>query len=182
MITLHRTVVDASHPNGKHVILRLPDLLQTLYPVFLNGLAVSSVVKGATLLRIPLANIIPKKWLTMRGANHNTARIGHRLGSRNLEEGNCSFMHRWPDSIGSQPQQELEYLLIGLEAYMSEGCRLKCGVAPVAQAPVFIIQEDATIGHTGLLLGLEICIYHQPLLLLWHQVTPPYPGRHARHP
>ena len=181
LIAFHRTVVDAAHTDGEYIVLRPLHGLKPLNPIPLDGLAIGAVVKGAPLFYIPLADIIPQQRFTMGGAYDDATAVGHRLRPRRLEEGHRPLMHGRPDGIGTQSQKEFEYLTIGLGADLTFRPRLK-GLAPWAQAPVLIVQENATIRHTGLLLGGIVAVDGQTGFPFRHHIAPPYPRRYPGYP
>ena len=101
LVTLHRTVMDATHADGEHVVLRLADLLKPFRPVLLYGLAVVAVVKASALADIPFTDIVTKQWLAVTGADDDAARIGYCLGTGSLEESLGAAVHGRPYGIGA---------------------------------------------------------------------------------
>ena len=90
-----------------------------------------------------------------------------------LEKCRRALVHSWPDGVGTQAQQQLEQLLVGL--------RTDVAARPGTQAKVFVVDEDAAELHRWLLQRGEAVVHLQPLALLRHHVAPPYPRRHTRH-
>ena len=177
LVALHRTVVYAPHADGKDMILSALYLLETLCPVLLHSFTISPVVETSALSAVPFSDIIAQQRLTMRRAYHDATRVGHSLGTRRLEECCRALVHGWPDGVGSQTEQQLEYLLVGLRSNQSVGSRRKILTTPRARTPVLIVDKDAAIGHTRRVLHREIIAECQPLFLLRHQIAPPYPRR-----
>ena len=157
-------------------------LLEPLNPVALHLMAVGAVVEGAALADVPLAHVVAQQRLAMAGADDNAARVGHGLGAGHQEECLGAAMHAGPQGIGTQTEQQLEDALVGGDAYLTRGRRVVGGLTPGAQAPVFVVEEDAAEGHAGLLPADEITGDDEPRLALGHHVAPPYPGRDACQP
>ena len=113
----------------------------------------------------------------MRSADHDATRVGHRLGSWRLEESHRPLVHGRPNGISPQTEQQLENLLIGLCGNQALRPWCKSLATPGARAPVFIVDEDATIGHTRRMRHREIVAECQPVFLLGYQIAPPNPRR-----
>ena len=110
----------SAHTYGKHVVLRLLYLLKAFYPVLLHCVAIGAIVEGSALFNVPLIDIVAQQGLAMRCAYYYAARVGNCLGAWNLKEGNSTSVHAWPDGVGAEAQQKLEYLFVGLGTYLSE--------------------------------------------------------------
>ena len=180
LVALHRTVMDTPHADGEHIVLRAAYFLQPFYPVLLYTRSVGLVVEAPAPGHVPLPDIIAQQRLTMRSAYDDATAVGHRLGARQPEECRRALMHRRPYRVGPQSQQEFEYLPIGLGADLSFGTGFKRLAAPRPRAPVLVVDEDAAIGHAGLLSRAEVTADSQPPLSFRHDVAPPYPGRDTR--
>jgi len=177
---LHRTVVNAAHADGKQVFAAL-HLLQALYPVLLYLLAVRNIVVAAAHGVIPLGHVVAQQRFAVRRTDKDAAAVGHGLIAGDGEEARRARVHARPDGVGAQAQQQLEDALIRLWTDMPEtGAGFVRAVAPRAQRPVFVVQEDAAIFYRRALQRLEAAVDGQPLLLLGLYVAPPYPRRHAR--
>ena len=176
---LHRTVVDATHADGKELLGAL-HLLEALYPVLLHLFAVGDVIVCTTRSVVPLGHVVAQQGFAVTGADEDAARVGHLLITWNGEETWCAGMHAWPDGVGPQAQHQLKNSLVGLGAHTTKDpIVLKILPRPVAQAPVLIVDKDATIGHAGGMLVRE-CLWHtETRATLWHHIAPPYPRRHA---
>ena len=180
--TLHRAIVDTAHADGKHVTaLGAFDLFESLNPIVLYGLFVRDIVEPSTLGNIPFIDIITQKRLTMTGAHDDATAIGHGFVAGDLEECRCSRMHAGPDSIGTQTEQQLEDLLISLRPYRSELRLLEIAIAPGAQRPVLIIEEDATVFDRSSLQCREVIVDCEFVLMSWHHIAPPDPWTYTCH-
>ena len=182
LIALHRTVVNAPHADGEHIILRATHLLQSFYPVLLHTLTVGLIVEAPPLSHLPLAHVVAQQRFTMRSTDDDTTTVSDGLSTRQLEESHRALVHRWPYRVGPQTQQEFKYLPIGLGTDLSVGTWFKVLTAPRTGAPVLIIDKDAAIGHAGRLSRAEVAVDEQPFLSLRHDIAPPYPGRDTCHP
>ena len=178
---LHRTVVDATHADSKK-LLRAFHLLQALYPVLLHLLTVGDIVVRTTLSVIPLGYVVAQQGFAVRGTDDNTTRVGHLFVARNSEEPWRARMHSRPNSISTQTEHQLEDGLVGLRAHSTE---LTDGLImfprPVAQAPVLIVDEDATIGHRRSMFNLYRLVKNKTHTLFRNHIAPPHPRRDASH-
>ena len=104
-ISLHRTVMDASHADREEFVVCRTNLLQTLFPVLLHRHAVGLVVETSPLCCIPLTDIVSEQWLTVRSTDDNATGVGHILCTGNLEERCRPLMHGGPDGVCTQSQQ-----------------------------------------------------------------------------
>ena len=181
LIALHRTVVNAPHADGEHIILRATHLLQPFYPVLLHALTVGLIVEAPPLSHVPLAHVVAQQRFTMRSTYNDTTTVGDGLSTRQLEESRRTLVHRWPYRVGPQTQQEFKYLPIGLGTDLAIGARFKVLTAPRTGTPVLIVDEDAAIGHAGCLSHAEVAVDEQTLLSLRHDIAPPDPGRDTCH-
>ena len=180
LIALHRTVVNAPHADGEHIILRATHLLQSFYPILLYTLTVGLIVEAPTLSHLPLAHVVAQQRFTMRSTDDDTTTVGDGLSTRQLEESRRTLVHGRPYRVGPQTQQEFKYLPIGLGTDLAVGTRFKVLTAPRTGTPVLIIDKDAAIGHAGLLSRVEVTADSQPSLSFRHDVAPPHPGRDTR--
>ena len=179
--SLHVSIMYASHSDGKHIVTRMLHLFQTFYPVVLHRFFISDIIKSSTHFLIPFSYIIAEHRLTVGRSDDYTATICHRLCIRHEEERRSAWVHSRPYRIGSQAEKQFEYASVSLRSYLSFRSRFVGSAAPLAQAPVLVIDEYATIFHACALHGLESVVQFEPLSLLRHHVVPPYPGRNACH-
>ena len=98
--TLHRTVVDAAHADGKE-LLRTFHLLETLYPVLLHLFTIGDIVVGTAFGMIPFGHVVPEQGLAMAGSDKDTTRVGHLLIAWNGKKTRSTCMHAWPDGVGT---------------------------------------------------------------------------------
>jgi len=177
---LHRAVVDAAHADGQQVAaLRALHFFQPLYPVVLYRLSVGDVVKRAAFLLVPLSDVVAQQRLTVRRADGDAAAVGHGLGARRLEEAYGARVHGGPDSVGTEAEQQLEHLLVGVLADDAERGFVEMAVAPGTQRPVLVVEEDTTILHRRMLEGMVAGGQCQSALPLRVHVAPPCPWRHT---
>ena len=173
--------MNASHTQGVHVFAAF-DLVEALTPVLLHGSAIGHIVETSLTFHVPLAHIVAEHGLTMAGANNDSAAVGHFAIAGHLEESLGAFVHGWPQGIGTQTQQQFKNLAVGLRSYAAFlARRLKGLCGPWAQAPVFVVDENATILHAGGLTSAEVVGHREELFGLGLHVAPPYPRRHAGH-
>ena len=178
----HGPVMDATHANGKHIpALGAFHLLETFDPIVLYGLFVRDIIEPSALGHIPFVNIIAQEWLTVTGSHDDATAVGHGFITGDLEERRRARVHGRPDSIGTEPEHQLEDLLVGLRSDGTELRLFKSAVAPRTQRPVLIIEEDATVFDRGTLKGREMVIDSEPVLVGRHDIAPPDPRTDARH-
>ena len=170
---LHRPVVNAAHANGKK-LLAAPHLLQPLCPIALHLVAIGHVVIGSALLHVPFGHVVPQQRLAVAGANDDGEGVGHLLVSPDGEEARRALVHGGPDGVGPEAQHQLEQGLIGLRAH---GLARLVGLRrPLAQAPVLVVDEDATIVHRRHMLHHEVAADGQARAAVRLHVAPPHPG------
>ena len=170
---LHRTIMNASHAYSKE-FFRALHLFQALCPVFLYCFAIGDIVICPTLLHLPFSHIIAQERLTMACAYQNAEGIGHFFVSLYCEEARTDIMHSRPDDVGTQSQHQFEESLIGLWSHIV--------LRPLADAPVFVIDEDATILNRRGLFHAKIIWQRQLVFAMRSYITPPYPRRNTCHP
>ena len=153
LVALHRTVVDATHADREHIVVRMLHFFLSLGPVLPDSLTVRAIVEGPASVFVPLAYVVAEQRLTVAGTHHDAKRVGGCFGARREEEGHCALVHGRPDGVGTQAEQQLEDLSIGARADLSLCSRFESLIAPRAQRPVFVVQEDASELHTGALLA-----------------------------
>ena len=180
-IALHRTVVNTTHANSKYVITGCLYFFKALNPILLYCLAIGAIVEASSFGYIPLAYIVAQKRFTVRGSYDDAARVSNSLVAWCKEECLCTLVHSRPDGIGTQAQQQLEYLAISAGTYLPIGVWLECIAAPRTDTPVFIVDKDTPIGYTRALLCGKVSAKHQPVTTLRHYIAPPYPRRDTSH-
>ena len=153
-VAVDACIVDATHAEGVDGILAAT-LAHALGPVALNHLLVRLphpvrvAVTAELVARLaPLVLIVPEHLLAMAGAHVDV--VLHDEGDvRFLEpEGTAAGVHRGPEGVGPQAQQQLHDGGVGLGAEVVQRCiHLLC--CPGAQAEVLVVEEDAAELHRG---------------------------------
>ena len=111
--------------------------------------------------------------LMVRGAHHDT----HLVGQRSVVlviviEG--TLPHGGPQVVAFQTEQQFKHLLV---TFRIDATKLLVG--PVAKGGPLVVDEDATIGHLRLAIGIYTFLNIYILMLCYRNVSPPVPGRHA---
>src|SRR5699024_6878276 len=104
----------------------------------------------------PLANIVSKHHFTMR-SRHDDSVLSSFFGvNRNsiliffdIKSGG-SFMHRWPQSIQSEPKQQFKHMAVEENIWCAKFCG-KLFFNPI-DCPLFIIDKNTTIPNRRRLL------------------------------
>lgn len=119
----------------------------------------------------------------MGRAQHDAILVGHGPVALHLEERHRALVHRRPNGIGTQAQQQFKYLLIRARPDASRLCRrFEVGRTPGIQPPVFIIEENTTELDVGTLLNHQSVGQPHLVAPLRTDIGPPGPGRHADQP
>ena len=169
--TLHGTIVHPTHTYCIDHILPL-HLLQPLCPKLLHLRAVGHIVVLPHSSHLPLRSWRCAHRLAMGTSHIDTILVRHFAIACYGEKRFAHLVHGRPVVVGSQPQHQLENPLVGFRTYHPS--------APRQNAPVFIVNEDASISHSGMFCDSKPS--RQLELLLWdrHTIGPPHPRRHPK--
>ena len=71
-------------------------------------------------------------------------------------------MHGGPDGVGTEAEQQLEHLLVGVLADDAERGFVEMAVAPGTQRPVLVVEKDAAVLDRCALRRRELIVERQP--------------------
>ena len=144
----HGAVVDATHADGVDVLVTAV-LANALLPVLQDARQVRHRIPHPRLAARPLADVVAQHRLGVRRPHDDRVAIGDDLVLRVEVERPGAGVHRRPQVVGLEPQEQLEDLGVGLRADVPglAGAGLMVLLGPLLEAPVFVVDEDAAILH-----------------------------------
>ena len=174
----HLAIVNPAHTQRKDIFI-VGDLEHPLAPVTQHTRAIGGKIVLAVTLRIPLADVVAHHWLAMRRSDDNPITLRRLPVSRNLVKSDSRSVHRRPDRIGTQAQQQLENPGIGLRTQFSGHTAAFVTRAPRVETPILVVEENTPVLDRGSLRAVvSRGKRHRPCGTGRH-VGPPLPGRHA---
>ena len=169
---LDGAVMDAAHAQRIDVFITTVGA-HAFLPIGAHAFAVGDVVVVG-LGRSPFADIVAEHGFGMRRAHDNAVIVGERGVPRVGIERLGAGMHRRPERVGFEPEQQFENFRVGLGSnaavFRLEGFR-----RPRLQAPVLVVQENTTILHRGRPEPLQPGGNQQRGFFLWRGIRPPMP-------
>ena len=177
----HAAIVHPAHAQRIDVV-RMTEQFHPFFPKRKHVFAVGQVIVFALPHLAPFAVGVAHHRLAMRRAEIDGILVCHFLIAFGKEERHRTLVHRRPERIGTQAEQEFEDTRVGLRAYLPFHVRrLVVGVAPRHQSPILIVDEDAPIGHERIIGLRKSGRDTELLLLIGHNIRPPFPRRYAQH-
>ena len=147
------------------------------FPVGTDPFAIADVVVVG-FGRGPFADVVAEHRLGVRRAHDDAVIVGEHGVAWISVEGFGAGVHRRPEGVGLEAQQELEDFCVGLGAdaavFRFEGFR-----GPRLQAPILVIDEDAAILHRWRAEAFQTRRNQQRGFLFGRDVGPPMPGRNT---
>ena len=171
--SLHGAVVQTAHANGIDHVLPL-HLVEPLCPELQHLLPVGHVVVVAFASHLPLGGRRCAHRFAVASAHVDAILVGHLTVTLDGEERLTHLVHGGPVVVGTEAQHELEDALVRRRADDSP--------TPRQDAPVLVVDEDASIGHGRTLLAHKAFLQHPLAFPLRHTVGPPLPRRHTQQP
>ena len=171
----HRLVAVAAHANG-HDVLGVLHPLNAFAEELVEARGVGCVVPGSPLVAVAGIFLVASgHGLVVAGADDNAHLIGQTrvLGVVGIES---PVPHRGPHEIAAQTQDEFEHA--GVETVVAVVGAV--GVFhPLHQAGAFVVEEDASVAHRRLAVGVVARRGKEAVVALHGHVGPPRPWRHA---
>ena len=170
-ILAHRLVAVATHADGHDIVGALHPLdtpTEEAIQVFL----VLLIVPGAPLAALAgILLMIACHWLVMAGADNDTHLVG-RLGVFRIVGVEGPTPHGRPEEIALQTENELKHFLIEtvIAVASAEGV-----LHPGSKTRGLVVEEDATIAHDRLAIGIFAPLYIDGRVLLHGYVGPVIP-------
>ena len=175
--TLHGTVVDAAHAYRVEILVSAVGL-EALLPVLRDPFRIRQEIIGGLVVPGPLADIVAQQRLAVGRAHDDAIAVRNDLVLRDRVERGRAFVHRRPERVGLQPQQELEDLRVGPRADVADfGLEGLC--RPRLQPPILVVDEDAAVLHGGRAKLAGSCGDEKVVAVRGSYVRPPVPGRDA---
>ena len=169
----------APHADGVAIFV-LAVGLNAGVPVVVDGLRIDAVVVRRRSVSagpgVPLFDVVPQHHLGMRRSHHDAVRLGVGGVLRVLVEFVGHRVHRRPEKIRLQAQEQLEDLLVGLRARFLPGVQL--GSRPGGEV-FFVVDEDAAVLDRRLALLEHAAVDGDGRRRCGRDVSPPVPGRDA---
>ena len=176
---LHGAVVHTAHADGVENGLA-GHLAQTALPEPSHLGAVVHIVVVAGAAAGPLAGRARCHGLAVRAAYVDAVAGGGLAVAGYKEEGLRTLVHGGPEGVGAQAQQQFEDAFVGLGTDASFQSRLVGLAGPRHHAPVFVVDEDAAVLHTGMLFLPVVGGQGEPLQGVRCRIGPPCPGRYTQ--
>ncbi len=174
---LHRTVLDAAHPDRVHVVVLAPPA-HGLAPVVHHPLAVLEDVVGPHRLDVPLADVGARDHFGVRAGPNQAIGLRHLGVAGDLVERLLDAAHARPEGVGLQPPHQLVDPGVGLGSDVTQ-LRVVGLRGPRIEAEFLVVEEDATVLHRGRLGPAQVAVDRDVVDLTDLDVGPPFPGRDA---
>ncbi len=170
----------AAHTQGVENFL-IGNLLDSILPESVYLRAVIHIVIFSIATARPLPCRVASHRLTMRPTYIYAISARHLAVPLCQEKRHRAFMHRRPESIGTQPEHQLKYPGACLGPYFTIATlRLIIVAAPRHQPPVLVIYENAAICHRRRVIFGVIRGQGKLLTGLRLRVCPPFPWRNTK--
>src|SRR5690606_15122730 len=189
LYTFHPAIVFPAHSKGKDIV-GITQFFQSITPIRNHIFFICKVIITSVANDIPFCSTVSRQRLAVGGPDIDSIFLRCFPVALNKIKRNGYFMHRRPNGVCTQPQQEFKNPAIGfwtdglhlfcfirIDPCFYLSVRLECFGAPRCQPPIFIIQENAPVLYIGTLGILEADRQDHCCLTLGHRICPPYPWR-----
>ena len=174
-VLAHGFVAIATHTDGHHVFGAF-HAFDALAEELVDDFFIGRIVPGTVLLALacPLLMVACHRFV-VRSADDDAHLVGQLavLGVVGIES---PAPHGRPQEVAAQTENEFEHLSVELVSAVigAEGV-----LHPSGQAGCLVVQEDATIGHRRLTVGIDTGTDADSLAGRYRHVGPPVPGRYT---
>ena len=177
---LHRLVVLAAHAERVDVLV-LAVRFEPSGPVIADGCGIRLIVPLAAAFAVPFGagDVVAQHRLNVAAAHDDGVVVGDDLVLRVAIEGRRLLMHRGPEIVGAQAQQQLEDLGVGLGPETQAFVGREVLRRPRPDAPHLVVDEDAAVLHRGRSDPHAFRGNVERVAMRGRHIGPPIPRRHA---